>query len=897
MPFPATRLPIVAALALGADPVDPTTWAFTEVSDDIRSAGGIEITVGRADETSEVNATGVSADLDNRAGDYCRVNPLGAHYGLLARGTPLEARVTRINDSFTRSGALGTDADSGLAWTVLGTTWATTGTAATSALASANTFNQASINAGGHDVDVTHVSSLSAVTTGAAWVDATIVRRIDDNNYYRLHTEFGTGGVISCKIMMVVAGSSTTLANTTSTGVAYSANTVIATHVRAVGSRLQIRAWLNSGTEPTTWTCEVDDTTLVDGTSVGLYEWRVSGNTNAGTLTCTIDNFRSDAIRATTPVPEWPARWDQSGNDATTPITGAGILRRLSQGQPALRSPIYRQLSGLGVYTQGYWPLEDGSDATQATNAVTGRPAATIIDGTFGATTGPPGASSALTLNTAGVSRVKGTAPSWTTDEDGYAFMFYVDMPAAVVGGTGIRLMEVTAFGTIRRWTVDLNDLSLTVTAYLVDESVSFTSGPTLHGLDVTQPWAIQLETIQDGGDVDWALTLHRVGSTSFGSMFGTYAGTVDRATSGTAWAPVDGTVISHMWLGDDQLPFVDGVFMRVSDGYSGETAGDRLERLAIEGGVPMAVIGDTASTAPMGAQPSATLLEAMRQCEVADQGILHERGAGLGYLTRTARYNGDPVMVLDFASGRIAAPPEPTDDDQRLLNLIRLRRTGGGEVTAEDADSIAVNGAYVDEPEVNLETDSQLPSHAYWRLHLGTLDGLRWPSIQLNLARNPSLIDDWCKVRIGSRITIANPPSQVGTDDLDLIVEGWTERLADYGWDVTITCSPANAWKVGVYDTARRDSSSTTMASDAAAGVTSLSLTTAVLADVWSTTAEPYDLVISGEVVTVTSMGAASGTGPYTQTATVTRAINGIAKTLPADASVRLAAPARYAL
>lgn len=897
MAFPSTRLPIVARIAPGADPVDPSTWSFVDISDDIRSAGGIEITVGRQDETSDVNATSITATVDNRSGDYCRTNPLGAYYGLLTRGTPLEAAVTRINDTFTRSGALGTDADSGLAWTVLGTTWATTGSAATSAIGSANLFNQATTNAGGHDVDVTHVSSLSAVTTGAAWVDATIVRRIDDNNYYRLHTEFGTGGVISCKIMKVVAGSSSTLANTTSTGVSYSAGTVIKTRVRAVGSRLQIRAWLNSGTEPTTWTCEADDTTLVDGTSVGLYEWRVVGNTNVGTLTCTIDDYRCDVIRATTPVPEWPVRWDQSGNDVTVPIIGAGILRRLSQGQPALRSPIYRQLAGLTSYVQGYWPLEDSEGATSAANAVTGRPAAVVVDGTFGATTGPPGATSALTLNTAEVSRVQVTVPSWTVAEDGYAFMFYVTMPNPVSGGIGKRLMEVTAAGTIRRWVVDLNDLSLTINAYLSDGTVSFTSGPTLHGLDVTRPWAIQLETIQDGGNVDWSLLLHAVGSTSFGSMFGTYAGTVDRAYTGAVWAPVDGTVISHMWLGDDQLPFVDSTFMLVSAGYAGETAGDRLVRLADESGIPLAVIGDTADTSPMGAQTPATLVEAMRQSETADQGILHERAAGLAYLTRKARYNGDPVMELDFTSGHVAAPPEPTDDDQRLRNRIILRRTGGSEVTAEDEDSIAVDGAYVDELEANLQTDAQLPDHAYWRLHLGTLDGLRWPSIQLNLARNPSLIDTWCKVRIGSRITIANPPDQVGTDDLDLIVEGWTEKLTDYGWDVTIACSPAEAWQVGVYDDAARyDLGTCTLDGDHTAADTTLLLTMSADEE-WSTVDEPYDLMISGERVTVTSMGARSGSGPYAQTATVTRAVNGISKDLPDGAPVRIATPGRWAI
>jgi hypothetical protein len=899
--FPSTRLPIVAALALGADPVDPSTWAFTDVSDDVRSDGGIEVTVGRADETAQVNATGVAADLDNRAGDYCRVNPLSAHYGLLTRGTPLEVRVTRINDTFTRSGALGIDADSGLAWTVLGSTWATTGSAATSALSSANLFNQATVAAGGHDVEVTHVSSLSAVTTGAAWVDATIVRRIDDNNYYRLHTEFRTTGTIACKIAKVVNGGSTDLTSVVDTGVSYSAGTAIKTRVRAVGSRLQIRAWLNSGTEPTTWTAEADDTTLVDGTEVGLYEWRVVGNTNVGTLTATIDNFRCDVVRATTPVPEWPARWDQSGNDATTPVVGAGILRRLSQGQPALRSPIYRQLSGLTSYVQGYWPLEDGSDATQGTNAVNGRPPATVVDGSFGATTGPPGGSSALTLNTAASSRVQGTVPSWTITQNGYAAMFYVTMSAPVSGGIGIRLMELQTAGTIVRWTVDINDLSLTVTAYTSSGAVSFTSGPTLHGVDVTEPWAIQLEARENGANVDWNLYWHTVGSTGFGSMGGTYAGTADRIVTGTAWAPVDGTVVSHLWLGDDLLPFVDTTFMRVSNGYAGETAGARLVRLAAEGGVPLAVIGDTASTTPMGAQPPATLLEAMRQCEAADQGVLHERGAGLGYLTREARINGDPVMELDFASGHVAAPPEPTDDDQRLRNRIVLR-SGGSEVTAEDEDSVFADGAYVDELDVNLAGFGQLSDHAYWRLHLGTLDGLRWPSIQLNLARNPSLIDDWCRVRIGSRITIANPPSQVGTDDLDLIVEGWTERLTEYGWDVTVACSPAEAWKVGVWDSATSLWGLKTGTTVGTHNSSTTTITVGITSDFEELSPNSaYDIDVAGEQIGVPIGGAGAKTGSvgaWQQVLTgVTRAKNGISKTLPAGSPVTIHDTGRWGI
>jgi hypothetical protein len=115
----------------------------------------------------------------------------------------------------------------------------------------------------------------------------------------------------------------------------------------------------------------------------------------------------------------------------------------------------------------------------------------------------------------------------------------------------------------------------------------------------------------------------------------------------------------------------------------------------------------------------------------------------------------------------------------------------------------------------------------------------------------------------------------------------------------VTITCSPAEAWQVGAYDDTsyRYDLATCTMSTSAAAGATSLTLK--ITADeTWSTTGTPYSLMISGERVTVTSMGSRTGTiGAYQQIATVTRAVNGIAKALPAGAEVHVSTPARWAI
>jgi hypothetical protein len=894
MAFPTTPLQVAVSIAPGADPADTSGWTFTDITNDVRVASGVTITSGRQDEGSQVGPTSVAATLDNSSGDYCRTNPLGAYYGSLARGTPMQVAITRINDAFgrTTSPGWGTDTVSGLAWTHSSSSvFSTNGSAGQCALATANTaaFGYLPL-AVAADVEVTCSGALSAATTGAAWVHAVVLRMTDTSNHYRLHTEFATGGTISCKISKVVAGSITDLTSITSTGASYSAGTTVNTRARMVGSTLQIRAWLASGSEPTTWTCEVDDTTFAEAGMTGLYEWRVAGNTNAGTLTSTIDNFRVDVLRAITPVPEWPARWDQSAADVTAPITGAGVLRRLGQGQSALRSPLYRQLPRYSP--AGFWPLEDGTSATTAASGISGGRAAAVSDVTLGAD-GPPGASSAISLNSAS-SYITGSCSSADT-ADGYAGMVLIKLSA--LPGSENTVFMWNASGTVTTWRLTVN---ATVWHMYGTDAFGTTladTGDIAYGtVTATSWWAMQIETLKSGANVNWSAIITQIGSGTFGAVTGSYVGVCPRLVGfrATGYA---GTSYSSVWLGDNDLPYVDPTFSAVAAGYSGELAGDRMVRLAAEEGLPLTVIGDTADTSAMGVQTSATLVDLFRECEDADQGVLHERGAGLGYLTRWSLYNQSAVVALDFASGHIAQPPEPTDDDQRLRNKITLTRTGGSAITVQDAASIALNGTYSDEVTANLGYDGQLSDHAGWRLHLGTISELRWPRITLNLARNPSLIDDWCRVRIGSRITIANPPSQVGVDDLDLIVEGWTETLGPFQWDVALVCSPASAYNVGVYATTYRyDLRSSVLNAAKAAGVTSVTFRQSE-DESWSTTSTPYDVLISGEQVTVTSMGARSGTGPWLQAATVTRAVNGVSKALPVNAEVHVATPGRYAI
>ncbi|GAA2681676.1 hypothetical protein [Actinoplanes palleronii] len=911
MAFPTTPLPLFVGLAVGADPVNPAGWEFADISNDVRARAGVSIQVGRQDESDLVDATKVGVTLDNRAGRYSRVNPISDLYGLLDKGTPIQVRVTRIVDTFTRSfsNGLGTEPNSGFTWThVNPTCWNATGSAATCTLAAAaDTATALVADAAGHDVEVLSTVSVPAVMTGASWVHATVVRRVDGSNQYRLYCEFTTAGTVAVKIAKVSGGVNTDLTGVISTGVTYSAGTRIRVRARAIGATLQIRCWLESGPEPTGWHAQVDDDDVV-GTLTGLFSWRVTGNTNAGSLTATIDDFRMDVIRATTPVPEWPVRWDQSGKNVVAPVVGAGILRRLGQGQPALRSPIFRQLSAQPVC--GYWPLEDGSDSTRASSAVVGGVVASGAEVTFGNDDRPPGAASAAVLTTGGgTSYVTGTVKRWTQPQTGYAVMCYFRLPTLPVSGAplvvnGNRLMRISAVGTVVRWVIYATSGGFYIEGYANDGSLTVNTGSFSYVINPLKWTALQLEAEETGGTVNWRLLWYQVGATD-GITFlasGSYSGTADRVTAASLLAPVDSTGVSHLWAGHHTLAFLDVPFMRIAAGYAGETAGARLARLHTENGIPFALIGSESTTSTMGAQPVGTFIDLVRDCEQADQGVLYERGAGLGYLPRRSRYNQNPAMVLDFAAGHVSSPPEPTDDDQRLRNRITVSRPGGSEVIAEVLASIARSGVYADEVEINVETDAQLDDHATWRLHLGTIDELRWPRITLDLARNPGLIAAWCKVRVGSRITIANPPSAVAGQDLDLIVEGWTENLSIYSWDVELSCSPARPWDVAVYDDpgSRRDSTSSTLAASVNSTATSLSITTPNLVEAWTTKASAYplDLNVGGERITVTSaMSAPSGTGPYTQTAPVTRSVNGIVKSQAAGTKVSLWKPLPRAL
>src|SRR5690606_9613923 len=121
--------------------------------------------------------------------------------------------------------------------------------------------------------------------------------------------------------------------------------------------------------------------------------------------------------------------------------------------------------------------------------------------------------------------------------------------------------------------------------------------------------------------------------------------------------------------------------FLSAIDGYRGERAGRRIQRLCAEEDIPFYAVGDLDDTPFMGPQPITEFLDALRDAENVDIGFLYEPRdqLGLSYRTRASLQNTVPELTLTFgAEGEIIQPLEPVDDDQQTTNDVTVSRPGG---------------------------------------------------------------------------------------------------------------------------------------------------------------------------------------------------------------------------
>lgn len=480
-------------------------------------------------------------------------------------------------------------------------------------------------------------------------------------------------------------------------------------------------------------------------------------------------------------VSEWPPRWDPAEKDHNVPVRADGVLRRLQQGASPLKSALFRAMTAVSaVAPVHYWPLEDGSDASQASNVVTGGPSLALVDPAILGAGGVTGAASCVDFTPGG--QLLGTLPPVATSD------FTISLAASWAGTNSSTLVQLSGVGfpQLRIYTdagvlkIDGPDTG-TLTGTAVNDGLSHHIAFTLHDTGGGQS---SLKFRIDGVEVATAIVFADLTSSPTSITFNL-----------PATADANGPRVAHVALYNSINNTDLGSAAR---GYAGEVSGTRFARLCAEESIQTNVAAG--STEAMGPQSVKTLPDLLRECEAAEEGLIVERVDGrLGFDPHSVRENQTVALTLDYAARHVSPPLEPTDDDQRIRNDVTVIRAGGSKSTVVDQDGpvgITAVGRYDEGVELNLYTDSQPYNHAGWRVNLGTVDGLRFPTVTVNLRRNNSLTASFLALDIGDRIKITNLPDIISYDDADLIVEGYTEQISQKNWVITFNCAPYRPWK-----------------------------------------------------------------------------------------------------
>ncbi|CAM5534858.1 hypothetical protein AQI96_12875 [Streptomyces canus] len=514
-------------------------------------------------------------------------------------------------------------------------------------------------------------------------------------------------------------------------------------------------------------------------------------------------------------VPDWTPLRDKSGNFKTVSISPAGISRRLSSGEKLLRSPLFREMSNRARQNiVAYWPLEDSSDALSlASGLVGGRTGKFSGDVSLAADSTSWLSSDPLPTIRAG----KVTLPVLAyTDTGQMSMRFLLAVPSTGVTTNGV-MARLTTTGTVRVWELGIRtDGTLRVTAYdsdgavLDDDIIAFT----VNGSTV----AVTFEVSVSGSTITRRLvtTPYTPGLTintliqptaSTGTLTGTSVGRITSLQLGDGTADLGGITVGHPAIANDLNGYANTGSATI--GWNGESARARLLRLAAEEEVPLSVAMDDGARPQMGVQQSSTFLDLIRQVETVDQGVLFERrdGIELAYRGASTLLNQEPVLTLDFEDG-LFDDIRPKDDDRAAFNAMTAKRIGGSEFTYEltegansiqdPPDGIGYYGTSVD---LSLASDDDLPDQAAWRVHVATVDEMRYPTITLNLANSRvyALFDDIMRVDVGDKIRLTNLPADYSVDDVDLLVWGPSEAPGPDNWPVTFTCVPAEPWSAGI--------------------------------------------------------------------------------------------------
>ncbi len=689
------------------------------------------------------------------------------------------------------------------------------------------------------------------------------------------------------------------------------------------GDRLQITSGgqlrLNLGGTGGVWApVTVPVMTDAAGTKQVYVRYLKDAAGSAGADAVYIDDVRFFTSQAAGEVSGWNPDQDQAFGNGTgrgmrwTGVEAGGLLRRIGQWTDPVISTYGRRLLQEPALVD-LWPLDDASGSASLRNTAYPNPgfnrAAQL------GTSDAPGGGEATSVALSGGTQVDGVFRRTGANE--YTIGISFKVPAS----NGLSAYPTTtlflSWATAQNWGVFISLFSggweLKVND---DHGANVLTNSTLWG--AAAPVGSWVNLAVSIGQASATTSSYRMQWTGEGSTVpflssGTFTGAPGQPSFwlafATATGEINGIEAAFVYKIDNATYVLTADFLSAFAGYRGETAGARFLRLLYEQGLHGVLRGKASDTELMGPQRPDTMINLLKEIRDTDAGLLtdFEGGGALAYRTRRNLYNQTPVIAFTFNTN-VAPPLTPILDDLHTNNYVTVQNRGGGSATDVDTASAMGTappptgvGLYKQTVDVNVSAVGRLADLASWWLNLGTNPEARYQSVTVDLD-NPggvaleSAVD---ALLPGDRVTITG----LDADLIDLCVVGIQDTRSSGGMrrTATLLCVPYRSFGVAVYDNAARryDSRTSTLNAGYSTTATSMVVKFTDLRDQWSTTAAPYDWAVAGERIRVTAMGAVTGTGPWTQTATVTRSINGVVKAQTAGAAVHMHRDqqARYAL
>lgn len=875
----------------------------------VRQTDPVTAKYGMDDEQGEPSSF-LTATLDNSDGRWTRGNPMSPYYSRLRPN--VECRwgfwLTRDTMSRTVSNGWGT-ATSGDVWSSQGTAsnFAVSPSGATHSVPGTGQFLASFVGTPKLNLyqKIDYTPSFTNVTGAPIEPANLLFRRVDADNMYILRVTVTTAEVYN--IDLIRRWFNTSLGSVTELfvnsvafvvpGLTHTSGQKVSIAAAIEGRTVHAKIWLASAPEPAGWQFSAIDvesdfrSAIVQPGQWGVRSGVDSGNTNALPVVFTYSGYEAKDFRAVGELSDLAPEWDETHRIKVARLRADGILRRLRQNNPPVRSTLRRGIDNAsGVVA--YWHCEDGSGAPVLSSGVPDGIPMTFSGAPTLASDSAFACSQALPVFRS--SRWVGSVRPYTATGS-VTFQFLVSIPAT--GTDNSVLASIYMTGTL--WYADIiynpgSSGTLTVKLYNRSNTLVHDTGVILFAMD-GKPSRVQLNLNNNSADISGTIAVYKPITNEFTGYYALSASAVQVGSAETVF--MNGSSLNaevacgHVVVYKEDVNIV--TLLEETRAYDSEQAVARFPRLCAENNIPYVLHAETflafvSTQYKMGPQRPEQLLKLLTDCVTTAQAVLYESQytTALGMRSLDSLYAQEPVLGLDYSAEQVAPPLTPAPDDYGLINDVTVERSEGGDARAvqttgprntnspkDDAEGV---GRYESQVDVNTYQAVDMQYVADFELLRGIATETRYPSIALELAA--SAIDETqafeaLDVCMGDRITVTNLTDADIYLPIDQLVTGREETLVNQEiHKISYNTVPASPYEVLTLDTddGRLDGD-VTLAEDLDATETSIDVTPVDALITTSAGDHPYQVTVDGELMTVT---ACSGAGP-TQTLTVVRGVN----------------------